>query len=153
MPSSLNRNYIEPERKNMLRSSTQKKLLKASPPKFAARSNKYNQLKMTKAMMEKQKKEQRILDECTFTPNIDIDWEKTIIRDADQFYRDQQYLEISKIERLNKLEQEIYNKENASHKPYLSKASETLAMRRELRSKNIHERLYSDHNIKKIREG
>lgn len=110
-------------------------------------------MKKREALLEKQIKEQKVLDECTFSPNIDKKQNHRFARDADQFYRDQQEFQIKKIEKICQLDKEILEREGTEHRPFLSKVSEEIAMKRDLKEKNIHKRLYNESNNKKIKEG
>lgn len=51
------------------------------------------------------------------------------------------------------LDQDIQHKENITHKPYLSKISEEIAIKKRVTNTPIHERLYSDYSAKKLRDG
>lgn len=138
--------------KKLNRCSTQKKLQRSNSPQFAPRSNMYNDAKKMDAIVEKNKKEQKVLDECTFSPNISYP-KPQYIRHPDDFYRDQKIHEMNKIYRINQIEKEMHDKENKTGKPYLSKVSSELASKREFKDKSIHERLYKEFNSKKIKEG
>ena len=141
--NNIKKRYIESEKLNLPHRPSQKRSLQTSPPKFTAHSNQYNEMKRTDAIMETQMREKKILDECTFSPNISQP--NFTVRDPDQFYRDQNLYEIRKIEKINQLEKEIHDKENAMHKPFLSKISEEIAQKRQKDAKPVHERLYSEH--------
>ena len=153
VPKNLDKNYIVPEKKNMSRSNSRKRWVKPSPPKFVPRHNQYSNMKKREALLEKQIKEQKVLDECTFSPNIDKNQNHRFVRDADQFYRDQQEFQIKKIEKICQLDKEILEREGTEYRPFLSKVSEEIAMKRDLKEKNIHKRLYNESNNKKIKEG
>lgn len=145
-PSNLEKNYIEPQKKVISQSNLRKRSCQISPPKFTPHSNQYNEHKKHQAQMEKDLKEKKILDECTFSPNIDFD--RYHVRDADEFYYDQQVFEHRKIAKLHQLEKEIQDKENATHRPFLSKISEEIMQKKKYDDKPIHERLYSDSNTR-----
>lgn len=151
--ATLINNYIVPEKKNMSRSNSRKRTVKASSPKFSWRKNQYGDLKRSEAILEKQIKEQKVIDECTFSPNIDRKDNYRFIRDADQFYRDQQEFQIRKNEKICQLDKEIFEKEGTEHRPFLSKVSEEIASKRDLKEKNIYQRLYKEGSQKKIKDG
>ena len=153
VPKNIEKNYLVPERKNIARSNSRKRVVKPSPPKFAPRANQYNDMKRNEAILENMRKEQQILNECTFSPNVDKKSGYQYVRDADEFYRDQQEFQIRKIEKLYNLDKEIIEREGGVHRPFLSKISEEIAMKRDLKEKNIHKRLFHESNNKKIKDG
>jgi hypothetical protein len=75
------------------------------------------------------------------------------VRNADEFYEDQQRHVIDKFDRINMLEKDIQHKENITHRPFLSKISEEIANKNRVNTQPIHERLYSEYNTKKLKEG
>ena len=91
-PKNLQKNLIEPEKKALSKSRLKKWVKRAEPPKFKAHPTYFQDSKMNEAIMEKYNKEKKILDECTFYPNVSHQMSE--IRDADEFYRDQQIYEL-----------------------------------------------------------
>lgn len=149
--SNVEKQFIQPQRKNIYNSSSVKRSMQVSPPRFTPHTSTYNDSKVRNAIIDKEKKEQEIIKEWTFTPHISNP--NRYFRNADEFYEDQQRHVINKIDKLNLLDQDIQHKENATHKPYLSKISEEIATKKRVTNTPIHERLYSEYSAKKLKEG
>ena len=55
VPKNVDKNYIVPERNNIARSNTRKRVVKPSPPKFTPRPNQYNDMKRNEAILQNMK--------------------------------------------------------------------------------------------------
>lgn len=146
---NVDKNYIAPK-KRLLSRSKSRKVSRASPPRFTPHSKMYSESNLKDALLQKESREMRVARECTFSPNISNPNET--VRDADTFYKDQQIHERVKISKIFQLEEEKKLHENATHRPFLSKISEEMALKSRT-GQPIHERLHSDAGNNKIKEG
>jgi len=108
-------------------------------------------LKESAAIAAKESKQKKINDECTFNPVISEKLDRSNIRSAKQFYKDQKNLELKKAVKIYMLKKTASKKTGINHKPKLSRASEELAMKRNLNDPNIHNRLHMESNLKKVK--
>lgn len=123
----------------------------SSPLKLSNKSHKYSNLKESAAIAAKESKQKKINDECTFNPVISEKLDRSNIRSAKQFYKDQKNLELKKAVKIYMLKKTASKKTGINHKPKLSRASEELAMKRNLNDPNIHNRLHMESNLKKVK--
>jgi hypothetical protein len=150
-PKNIDKQFILPQKKSIYNSRSIKRSMQASPPRFTPHPHTYSDNKTRDANNVNDQKEQQILNEWTFTPQISNPNE--YVRNADEFYEDQQRHVIDKFDRLKMIDRDIQHKENITHRPYLSKISEEIANKNRVNTQPIHERLYSDYNTKKMKEG
>lgn len=122
-----------------------------SPLRFSKRSHKYTDLKQSAAIIANESKIKKIQDECTFTPSISEKLDRSNVRSAQQFYKDQRQLELKKAVRIYLLEKKAFKKINGHHRPRLSQTTEELAMKRNFNDPSIHNRLHQDSAMKKMR--